>query len=115
VFEVDFKPATAPLFTLRICINRRLNTDNLPNCTGRGSRGLADQLEQLIDGEGLPVKVLRGPCMNNCAKGPNLKIQGADYFNLDSDVSDARVEEIMSAVRREVACRTSGAAPGPAV
>lgn len=113
MFEVEFKSAGQPLFTLRICINRRLNTDNLPNCTGRGSRQLADQLEQLIDGENLPVKVLRGPCMNNCAKGPNLKIQGADYFNLESDLSDARVAEIMAAVRREVARRAAAPAESP--
>ncbi len=26
--------------------------------------------------------------MNNCLHGPNLKIQSADYFNLEGDVSD---------------------------
>lgn len=113
MFEVDFKPPVKPLFNLRICINRRLNTDNLPNCAGRGSRGLADQLEKLIDEEGLPVKVLRGPCMNNCAHGPNLKLQGADYFNLESDVSDARVADIMAAVRREAQRRQEEAVVPP--
>jgi NADH:ubiquinone oxidoreductase subunit E len=111
MFEVDFKPGRAPLFNLRICINRRLNTDNLPNCAGRGSRELADRLERLIDGEGLRVKVLRGPCMNNYAHGPNMKLQGADYFSLENDVSDARVAEIMAAVRRETARRDAAGAP----
>lgn len=109
MFELDFKQAGTPLFNLRICINRRLNTDNLPNCAGRGSRDLADRLEKLVDGESLPVNILRGPCMNNCAHGPNLKLQGADYFNLENDVSDSKVEDIMAAVRREVARRRAAA------
>ena len=106
MFEVDFKPAPKPLFNVRICINRRLNTDNLPNCAGRGSRELADRLEQMIADELLPAKLLRGPCMNNCLIGPNIKIQGGDFFNLNTDTSDARIAEVMTAIREEARRRT---------
>ncbi|MDX2144175.1 MAG: (2Fe-2S) ferredoxin domain-containing protein [Rhodospirillaceae bacterium] len=111
MFEVDYKPAVAPLFNVRVCINRRLNTDNLPNCAGRGSRELADRLEQQIAAEGLPAKLLRGPCMNNCQIGPNIKIQAGELFNLNCDVSDARFNQVMAAIRAEVAKRL--AAPRP--
>lgn len=105
MFEVDYKPAIAPLFHVRVCINRRLNTDNLPNCAGRGSRELADRLERQIAAENLPTKVLRGPCMNNCAVGPNIKIQGGDMLNLNCDVSDEKLADVMTIIRAEVAKR----------
>ncbi len=44
----DWTPAPKPLFTVRVCINKRLNTDRLPSCGGRGSRGLADALERMF-------------------------------------------------------------------
>jgi NADH:ubiquinone oxidoreductase subunit E len=99
----DFRLPQAPRFFVRICINKRLNTDRLPNCAGRGSRTLADQLEQRILAEGLPAEVRRGPCMNNCQIGPNVKVQGGPLFNLNEDVSDARIEEILAAVRQRAA------------
>lgn len=101
----DWMPAPKPLFTVRICINKRLNTDRLPSCASRGSRGLADALERTIMAERLPASVTRGPCMNNCLHGPNLKIQGADYFNLEDDISDAVIEKIMVAIRAEAVRR----------
>jgi NADH:ubiquinone oxidoreductase subunit E len=112
MFEVDYKPATAPLFHVRVCINRRLNTDNLPNCAGRGSREFADRLEKQIAAENLPTKVIRGPCMNNCAIGPNLKIQGGEMLNLNCDVSDGRFEAVMDKIRAEIKKR-QGAAGAP--
>lgn len=103
----DWMPAAKPLFIVRICINKRLNTDRLPSCASRGSRGLADALERMILAERIPATVTRGPCMNNCLHGPNLKIQGADYFNLEDDISDAVIEKIMAAIRAEAARRTA--------
>jgi len=55
----------------------------------------------MILAERIPASVTRGPCMNNCVNGPNLKVQGADYFNLQDDISDAAMEKIMIAVRAE--------------
>jgi len=110
MFEVDYVAAVKPLFHVRVCINRRLNTDNLPNCAGRGSRELADRLEKQIADEHLPANVIRGPCMNNCAIGPNIKIQGGDMLNLNCDVSDERVEAVMAAIRAEVKKRQDAAA-----
>ncbi len=109
MFEVDYKPAVKPLFHVRVCINRRLNTDNLPNCAGRGSREMADRLEKLIIAENLPVNVLRGPCMNNCAVGPNIKVQGGDMLNLNSDVSDESLEGVMASIRAELKKREEAA------
>lgn len=111
MFEADYIPAIAPLFHVRICINRRLNTDNLPNCAGRGSRELADRLEKQIIAEGLPTKVLRGPCMNNCQIGPNIKVQGGEMLNLNCDVSDERLEAVMESIRSEVKKRLANPAP----
>jgi hypothetical protein len=108
--EGEWIPPQTPLFTVRICINKRLNTDRLPSCASRNSRGLADVLERMIQAEHIPATVTRGPCMNNCANGPNLKIQGADYFNLMDDISDANIEKIMAAVRVEAERRKAMAA-----
>jgi len=102
----------APIFFVRICINKRLNTDRLPSCAARGSRELALKLEGLITAENLPVEIKRGPCMNNCLVGPNLKIQGGAMFNLNDDTSDARIAEIMAAIRDEVAKRKASV-PAP--
>jgi NADH:ubiquinone oxidoreductase subunit E len=114
MMEGEWIPPQTPLFTVRICINKRLNTDRLPSCASRGSRGLADVLERMIQAEHIPASVTRGPCMNNCANGPNLKIQGADYFNLMDDISDANIEKIMAAVRAEAERRKALAAEAPA-
>ncbi len=103
-------PSQKPLFMVRICINKRLNTDNLPSCAGRGSRGLADLLERRILAESIPAEIVRGPCMNNCLIGPNLKIQGAAFFNLQGEISDANIERIMDAIKAEAERRKAAAA-----
>lgn len=108
MIEGEWIPTQKPLFTVRICINKRLNTDRLPSCAGRGSRGLADLLEQRILDERIPASVTRGPCMNNCALGPNLKIQSAEFFSLKDDLSQANIDMIMDAIRREAERRKAG-------
>ena len=97
----EWIPVPKPLFTVRVCINKRLNTDRLPSCGGRGSRGLADLLERMILEQRLPVQIVRGPCMNNCLHGPTIKIQGADFLSLEADMSQAQIEKIMAAIRAE--------------
>ena len=52
-------------------------------------------------------------CMNNCMNGPNLKIQGADYFNLQGDLSDAAIENIMVKIRAEAERRKALASQDP--
>jgi hypothetical protein len=54
MIEGEWFMPVKPIFSVRICINKRLNTDKLPNCAGRGSRGLADYLEKLITEQRLP-------------------------------------------------------------
>jgi len=101
MIDGEWIPVPKPLFTVRVCINKRLNTDRLPSCGGRGSRGLADLLERLIMNERLPASVARGPCMNNCLHGPTIKIQGADFLSLEDDIGAAQIEKIMAAIRAE--------------
>lgn len=107
-----------PLFTVRVCINKRLNTDRLPSCGGRGSRGIADLLEQRIIAERIPASITRGPCMNNCLHGPTIKIQGADFISLEADISVEKIETVMAAIRTEAERRKAlpseiDAAPAP--
>lgn len=114
MIDTPWIPTQKPLFSVRICINKRLNTDRLPSCGGRGSRGLADLLEREILAQGIPAEIIRGPCMNNCLIGPNLKIQGADLFSLQDDISDANIAKIMDAIRAEAERRKALAAtPAP--
>lgn len=102
MFEVDFIPSEKPLFNVRICINKRLNTDNLPSCAGRGSRDLADKLEQILIQNAIPAKLIRSPCMNNCQNGPNMKVQGGDFYN---GVTEDDFPDIVEAIKAEVARR----------
>ncbi len=99
MFEVDFIPSEKPLFNVRLCTNKRLNTDNLPSCAGRGSRELADKLEKILLENSIPAKLIRSPCMNNCQHGPNLKVQGGDFYN---GVTEDDLEKIVEAVKAEV-------------
>ena len=90
-----------------VCVNKRLNTDNLPSCAGRGSRDLADELEKILLENAIPAKLIRSPCMNNCKIGPNLKIQGAELFN---GVSEETLDEVVQAIRAEIDRRKAMAA-----
>jgi len=107
MIDAEWIPVSKPLFTVRVCINKRLNTDKLPSCGGRGSRGLADLLERQIMDERLPASVTRGPCMNNCLHGPTIKIQGADFISMEDDTSPAAVEAVMIAIRAEAGRRVA--------
>lgn len=103
----DWVPVPKPLFTVRVCINKRLNTDRLPSCGGRGSRGVADLLERQIMAERLPASVTRGPCMNNCLHGPTIKIQGSEFLSLEDDTGAEQIEKIMTVIRAEAERRKS--------
>jgi (2Fe-2S) ferredoxin len=46
---------------------------SLASCGGRGSRALADKLEELAQGR---VQVRRRPCMGFCEFGPNIRREG---------------------------------------
>lgn len=104
MFEADYIPAEKPLFNVRLCTNKRLNTDKQPSCAGRGSKELADQLEKILLEQSIPAKLIRSPCMNNCQIGPNLKIQAAELFN---GVTEETLPEIVEAIKAEVARRKS--------
>lgn len=106
MFEADYIPAEKPLFNVRLCINKRLNTDAQPSCAARGSKELADKIESILLEQSIPAKLVRSPCMNNCQIGPNLKIQAAELFN---GVSEDNIPEIIEAVKAEVARRKAQA------
>ena len=99
MFEVGFIPSEKPLFNVRMCTNKRLNSDAIPSCGGRGSRDLADKLEQILLQNSIPAKVIRSPCMNNCKIGPNVKIQAAELFN---GVTEENLDELITAIKAEV-------------
>jgi (2Fe-2S) ferredoxin len=102
MFEVDYIPSEKPLFNVRLCTNKRLNTDKMPSCGGRGSRELADKIEALLLQKSIPAKLIRSPCMNNCKVGPNLKIQAAGLYN---NLSEEQIPEIIAAIEAEVTRR----------
>jgi NADH:ubiquinone oxidoreductase subunit E len=112
MIDAPWIPTEKPLFMVRMCINKRLNTDRLPSCAGRGSRGLADLIERRLLADGIPARVERGPCMNNCLNGPNLKIEGGPFISLQNDLSDAAIENIIAEIRREVE-RRKALTPAP--
>jgi len=78
-----------------VCINHRANP-TLPSCAARGSRQLADSLEQEIRDRGLDIHVTRLPCLGRCEEGPNLKLSpGGQYIN---HVTEGDLEQIMAEI-----------------
>lgn len=64
-----------------ICINRRLG-DDTPSCAAAGSEQLANELEQLLEKEGMTVPIKRVECLGQCEKGPNLRlVPGGRFFH----------------------------------
>lgn len=57
------------------------------SCFARGNRNLLKQVQRYINQHGLADKVLfRGDhCFSECSKGPNLKIGGKIYSQLNED------------------------------
>ena len=88
-------------FSLVICINRRLGS-NTPSCAGRGSEGLADELERELAHAGLAVELRRIECLGQCDLGPNLRIApgGAFYHGVGLDDLPAIIGELQCLVQR---------------
>lgn len=60
---------------LYVCVNFRPFSGQ-PSCAYRGSKELADWLEQEIRERGLDIAVEHNVCMGYCLYGPNIKIKG---------------------------------------
>jgi NADH:ubiquinone oxidoreductase subunit E len=66
--------------TIVVCTNFRPFTHQ-PSCAQRGSKELADWLEQEIAGRNLDAKVDRSVCLGHCPMGPNIRLLGEDFFH----------------------------------
>jgi len=104
MFEGPFNRPQKALFTVRVCTNRRLGNDDVPSCGKGGALPLVEELERLVLEKGWPVEVIRSPCMNSCADGPNLRVQGSKWFSR-SVLDD--VPDIMDCIEEELQKRTS--------
>jgi NADH:ubiquinone oxidoreductase subunit E len=58
-----------------VCVNERLDGD--VSCGERGSKALADKLEQLANGA---IEVRRRKCLGLCEYGPNMRRDGGAIF-----------------------------------
>ncbi|MFM9887814.1 MAG: (2Fe-2S) ferredoxin domain-containing protein [Burkholderiales bacterium] len=58
-----------------VCVNQRLDGD--VSCGERGSKALAEKLEQLANGA---VEVRRRKCLGLCEYGPNMRRDGVGIF-----------------------------------
>ncbi len=58
-----------------VCVNQRQGGE--VSCGGRGSRALADRIEQLAGGE---VEVRRRKCLGLCEYGPNMRRDGVGLY-----------------------------------
>lgn len=65
---------------LIVCVNFRPFSGQ-PSCAYRGSKELADWLEEEIERRNLDIKVDRNVCMGYCLYGPNVKIKGGRMVN----------------------------------
>ena len=66
--------------TIVVCTNFRPFT-NQPSCAQRGSKALADWLEDEIRTRGLDAKVDRSVCLGHCPVGPNVRLLGEDFYH----------------------------------
>ena len=66
--------------TIVVCVNFRPFT-NQPSCAQRGSKDLADWLEQEIQARGLDARVDRSVCLGHCPLGPNVRLLGEDFYH----------------------------------
>ncbi len=81
---------------LIVCINLRPFAGE-PSCAARGSRALADYLEQEIVHRGLDISVRRVVCLGHCARGPNVRIAGGQFIHgADTLKLDALLDELAS-------------------
>lgn len=65
---------------LVVCVNFRPFSGQ-PSCAQRGSRELAEWLEQSVRERSLDVTVERIVCMGHCQNGPNVKVMRGDMMN----------------------------------
>ena len=66
--------------TIVACVNFRPFT-NQPSCAQRGSRELADWLEEEIERRGLDVTIDRAVCLGHCPIGPNFRVLGGEFVH----------------------------------
>ena len=62
-----------------VCTNFRFA--NQPSCAARGSKDLADWLEDEIRTRGLNARVDRSVCLGQCPHGPNVRLPGKDFYH----------------------------------
>ena len=65
---------------LIICTNFRPFAGE-PSCAFRGSKELADFLEQGINERGLAITLKRSVCLGHCPIGPNVRIAGGEFIH----------------------------------
>jgi predicted metal-binding protein len=79
---------------LIVCINLRPFAGQ-PSCAARGSRDLADYLEQAIACRKLDTKVQRVVCLGHCQRGPNVRIAGGFFIH---EANTARLDALLDAL-----------------
>ncbi|XOV90055.1 MAG: (2Fe-2S) ferredoxin domain-containing protein [Pseudomonadota bacterium] len=65
-----------------------------PSCAFRGSKQLADWLEDVIRERNLPVTLERTVCMGHCPRGPNFRLRGGEFIH------EANREKLLSLLDR---------------
>lgn len=113
MFEGPIPAHVKPYVSVRVCTNRRLGTDDVPSCGKRGSLEVITALEAWIAQNRLPVQVIKSPCMNACADGPNMRVVGGDWFSgVQADDLEALKAHILDRVAAGGPSATGGAMGG---
>jgi len=86
---------------LIVCVNFRPFSGQ-PSCALRGSRELADWLEEEIRECGLAARVERIVCMGHCTKGPNVKVKAGELIH------EANREQLRMMIRQMQAEQEAG-------
>ena len=84
--------------TILICTNMR-PFSHQPSCAQRGSRELADWLEDEIERRKLDITVERIVCFGQCPNGPNARQPGKAFVHhADEAKLSALLDEMASAI-----------------
>jgi len=97
-------PTNKSLLLVSVCVNQRPITDRLPSCANRGSHELFEELEKMLQQQGIRVKIVKTACMNKCRQGPNIRVQKGRLFNC---VRADSLHEIVDAVNTALQLRKS--------
>lgn len=91
-----------------VCVNT-IAGPNKQCCGGKGSTKLADALEAMINARGIDATLERVVCLNQCHRGPSMRIAPGGRFFFE--VSEKDLPNITDALEKVAGTKVKAADP----